>query len=346
MFKPREYYIDLGLPSDERWDEMLADRWAVKSANDLCHAAYGAVPSCVRWPVKIIAGKVSKFLGSGELDYTKDMDIWTDWAVGDGDLVRFAHLSYEVHRRYRNPFTWGGGPFGCTSVSFWQPGVGMVHGRNLDWPLIAIRKHTIIIHFDGESGPFSAVTMPGFVGVLSGVAPGRFSVSLNANEDRLSSWKPNFRGWCSNLLLRYVLQYCENFSDALELISSEPAFAPFFVQLTGTRKGEAAVIAVEPSGNNSVYEMGSFPLGVSNHYPDNEEYEDECWEENQYEYSTDSLKRYQKAVSSANACRARTLRGCSSVMREKPVYNPMSFHSMVMHPKSGEIILNQPSTGT
>ncbi|MBM3788710.1 MAG: hypothetical protein FJW30_30615, partial [Acidobacteria bacterium] len=71
---------------------------------------------------------------------------------------------------------------GCTAFAVDTP-AGPLHARNLDWwaENDILRRYTITTRFTGApAGEFTTVGWPGFVGVFSGVAPGRFAVTLNA----------------------------------------------------------------------------------------------------------------------------------------------------------------------
>ena len=75
-----------------------------------------------------------------------------------------------------------GHAFGCTAFAVDAPG-GILHARNLDWwsPDDALARCTAVCRFTGApAGSFTTIGWPGFLGAFSGIAPGRFAVSLNA----------------------------------------------------------------------------------------------------------------------------------------------------------------------
>ena len=72
--------------------------------------------------------------------------------------------------------------FGCTAFAIDTPR-GVLHARNLDWwtENSAPARYTATSHFvNAPAGVFTTVGWPGFMGVFSGIAPGRFAVTLNA----------------------------------------------------------------------------------------------------------------------------------------------------------------------
>lgn len=71
---------------------------------------------------------------------------------------------------------------GCTSfVAIDCEDSCPIHGRTLDWPTNFLAKYSIhFIWTRNNEVLFHSVGWPGYVGVLTGVKPGRFAISLNA----------------------------------------------------------------------------------------------------------------------------------------------------------------------
>ncbi|MCO7223130.1 hypothetical protein [Pleionea sp. CnH1-48] len=71
---------------------------------------------------------------------------------------------------------------GCTAFVAATPS-GPIHGRNLDWfsNQRRLSRTTRQLNFiNNPAGDFSIVGWPGAIGALSGIAYGRFSITLNA----------------------------------------------------------------------------------------------------------------------------------------------------------------------
>ena len=68
--------------------------------------------------------------------------------------------------------------WGCTARADEQDGVPWLM-RTLDWPFRGLGRHTELARMRGKSGDFVSVTWPGYVGVLTAMAPGRFAAALN-----------------------------------------------------------------------------------------------------------------------------------------------------------------------
>ncbi|MCP4445339.1 MAG: hypothetical protein GY811_08350 [Myxococcales bacterium] len=72
--------------------------------------------------------------------------------------------------------------FGCTTFAVDTPD-GPLHARNLDWGTVnaMLSRHTLRVEYSRAGKPhFVVVGWPGYAGALSGMAHGRFSVTLNA----------------------------------------------------------------------------------------------------------------------------------------------------------------------
>ena len=68
--------------------------------------------------------------------------------------------------------------WGCTARAGEQGGTPWL-ARTLDWPFRGLGHHTELAHMRGRCGDFVSVTWPGYVGVLTAMAPRRFGAALN-----------------------------------------------------------------------------------------------------------------------------------------------------------------------
>jgi len=65
--------------------------------------------------------------------------------------------------------------WGCTSVAREQDGAPWL-ARTLDWPFPGLGRHLEIARMQDAAGRFDIATWPGYVGTLTGSAPGRDGV--------------------------------------------------------------------------------------------------------------------------------------------------------------------------
>lgn len=148
---------------------------------------------------------------------------------------------------------------GCTAFACEHPDGSILHARNLDWwsDGTSLSSYTTLTQFENApAGGFVTVGWPGFNGVFSGIAPGRFAVTLNA----VLSFDPPVPAVPVVYLLRQVLETARDYNEALVRLSETPIPCDCLLLLSGVRRGELAVIertptrsAIRKAANGSVY---------------------------------------------------------------------------------------------
>lgn len=152
---------------------------------------------------------------------------------------------------------------GCTAFAV-DAGDVVLHARNLDWwtENAALARYTTVSPFiGGPVGRFTTIGWPGFIGAFSGIAPGRFAVTLNAvlSLERAQPATPVV------LLLRAVLEEARSFDEAVAILSHALLPCDCLLLLTGTRSGEMVVIERTPSRHAVRSAQGGF-ICVTNDY--------------------------------------------------------------------------------
>jgi hypothetical protein len=126
--------------------------------------------------------------------------------------------------------------------------------RVLDWKTPGLGRNVVLAKVTAPAGLYLTLTWPGYTGVLTAMAPGRFSVALNQAPMRKSvgyyylDWAANRRRvW--NMphptpahLLRRVCDEARTFADARDLLRSVPVSTPAIYSLAGLKPTEAVVI--------------------------------------------------------------------------------------------------------
>jgi len=126
--------------------------------------------------------------------------------------------------------------------------------RTLDWPLDGLGRNVVVARQSGPAGDYFNATWPGFTGVVTAMAPGRFSAAIN--QPPMRRWTPSCwfdwvvnrsRTWRNRALppvhlLRRVFETCGSFNDALRLLTETPLALPAFFTLSGNAAEEGAVI--------------------------------------------------------------------------------------------------------
>jgi len=163
----------------------------------------------------------------------------------------------------------------CTTSAAPDPaGDGARLLRTLDWPLNGLGRNVVVARMKGEAGVYDNVTWPGFSGIATASAPGRFAAAIN---------QPPMRKWTSSCwfdwgvnrirlwrrralppvhLLRHVFDRCRSFEDAKRVLMETPIAMPAFFTLAGTRAHEACVI----ERTEEAVTLREGPASVANHW--------------------------------------------------------------------------------
>src|SRR5262249_41239471 len=117
-------------------------------------------------------------------------------------------------------------------------GYGLVHVRALDWPIAGMGRATRGFRFRRGSREVLSIGVPGQVSVLSGMLANGYSVTINLAPP---AGLPTFD--CGpSFLLRDVLDTCDSYSAAVEILAGTPLSASVFFTVCGANPKEACVI--------------------------------------------------------------------------------------------------------
>lgn len=127
--------------------------------------------------------------------------------------------------------------------------------RVLDWRTPGLGRNVIAARVHGPHGrSFVTLTWPGYTGVLTGMAPGRFSAALNQAPMRKAvgfyvlDWAVSRRRvWTMPHptpahLLRSVFEDAADYAEARERLTHAPISTPAIFSLAGLRPSETVVI--------------------------------------------------------------------------------------------------------
>src|SRR5262245_47442081 len=220
------YWIDLGRDEAKRWEEVISREKA--AAGRLIQEAGGQfarVPELLRW---VFARLYQRFGGL----YRGEIASWAGALGVSLGTVTILNCAYELsHLRWPKLF-------GCTAGLRWVEGVRMVHVRSLDWPLATMGGATRLFRFRRGAREFVSVGVPGHVGVLSGMLPRAYSVTIN--------WAPpaSFPSFDFGpaFLLRDTLETCDSYDAAVRTLTETRLATSVFFTVSGTAKDQACVI--------------------------------------------------------------------------------------------------------
>ncbi len=149
--------------------------------------------------------------------------------------------------------------WGCTTGAM-PDSDGVTLMRTLDWPFDGLGRALVVIRQQGTAGPYLNVGWPGYAGVLTGLAPGRFAAAINQPPLPLPQMG-KAAGWVAlrvrvnrstalppSHLLRHAFDTCQNFDAAVDLIRTTPICVPAIFTLAGLMPGETIVIERTETG--------------------------------------------------------------------------------------------------
>lgn len=185
--------------------------------------------------------KTRGWLNEARIPYKDDLE---EIAAVLGPRAYALNLSYE---------------WGCTAAA-WNDDVngGVRMYRALDWPIAGMADKMVVANHVGPAGPYRNIAYPGFVGVLNGVADGRFVAAINSAPipdrgnhfliDMILSKRDNFRRYSipAPFLLRKVFEECADFHEAVRTLARTPICAPATFTVSGVNKNEFCVIERMP----------------------------------------------------------------------------------------------------
>jgi hypothetical protein len=147
----KHYTIDISKKNlRDRFADFTYDKWAIKTATKLTDIAYGQLKiglgnyAPLTFVLKKITNSLFSLRGTGDLGYNEEMEMWANYMGRDKGTVASSNLAYEL----AHVGAWSANTLQniksriglCSSVAFYQPSIGMVHARNMDWPLEGMRK--------------------------------------------------------------------------------------------------------------------------------------------------------------------------------------------------------------
>jgi hypothetical protein len=145
----------------------------------------------------------------------------------------------------------------CTALARDEGGTPWL-ARTLDWPFPGLGRFVELAHMRGPAGEYVNVTWPGYVGVLTALAPGRFGASINQGPMRRRSHRRwlrlydlaanglatlcHVRSIPPDQLLRQVFEEARTYDEARRMLESTPVARPVIYTLAGCRAEERCVI--------------------------------------------------------------------------------------------------------
>jgi len=221
---------------------------------------------------------------------------------------------------------------GCTSIVGQDKDGNMLHARNLDYSLPGLRNITVQVDYTRNGKlVFTATHFAGYIGVLSGMRPNGWSVTVN-ERDRDATGGPIeniieglYRGGKSiGFFLRDALENNATYPDAMNTLQHTFLMAPVYLTVAGARRGEGAVITRERESPKDVWSL-TVPT---------------MWfvvQTNYDHWLPSGDKRAETAIRGMNGMNISTLtlEGMYQVISTPPVFNKGTEYSTLISPSTG-----------
>lgn len=263
--KDRLLPVRLDSPSGKaRWETVIQQD--ADTARRLVDEAWKLYPATVKVLEGVFGEAYRDFKGA----YVGELKAWSEaLGIPFGQLA-LVNCAYEVDH-VGDTISIGeigemlfGRLFACSAGVVELAGGEPVHLRNLDWPIEGMGGATRVFEFKKGKRRFLTVGFPGFVGALSGMVPGAYSVTINwAPPNRTPSFDHS-----PSMLLRQTLEECDTYEAARSRLSKTQLSTSVFYTLCGARRGEGCVIERTPDASSTRGLVDGF-VAVTNHYDPN-----------------------------------------------------------------------------
>jgi len=319
-----KYVINLDLPPRQRW----VDICSVPTYKQMAQYLYQIITT-------ILPGQDIQLIGQELNDYyfptefgqeirgcADQMNIPYGW-------VALFNLGYEITDA-------------CTSIVAQTKDGKILHARNMDfWEgmgfTATLKNMTIQVDYQkGGKTIFTATTFAGMVGVLSGIKPGVFSVTVNTRfypggivelfNEVIAAIKEKNASLVS-FLARKALQNENDFGSALENLSKDELIADVYYTMAGVSAGQGAVISRNRTGADDVW-----LLSKSNRWFEVETNYDHWEEAPWFDNRIDPANTAMNAIGQENL----SLENMFKVLTTKPVLNLQTTYTILACPATGE----------
>ncbi len=278
--KIKTYTIDLSLPESERWQEVIdsESRSAKAFINKNWESYYSVLAPIIK--------KIYKERGGL---YVEEMQSLTDMFQMPIRKIIFFNCLYSLWLAREYLELRSKSIFGCTAGIKWVKGLGNIHMRNMDYAAPGLGNATRIFVFKRGRRKFITVGILGMVGVLSGMLPKKYSVTINYAP---TIKMPISYGYDPLMLLREVFEDCDSYEDAVTKLKKTRLSTNVFFLISGAKKGQACIIERTQNSYN-IRNIEKNVLAQANHFNTRKFQKHNAylktWDGE--EWDTDSLKR-------------------------------------------------------
>ncbi|XP_068961064.1 acid ceramidase [Petaurus breviceps papuanus] len=258
------YTINLDLPPYKRWHEVVTDNSAglrniIQNVKNMVNSFFPSGKF-----MKMVDERMPSMIGDLPWPFEEELKGIADVSkIPLGEILSF-NIFYEL-------FTI------CTAIIAEDKQGHLLHARNMDFGVFLgwnmnnnswtvtenLKPISVNLNFQKNNRTvFKATSFAGYVGTLTGMKPGVFSLTLNErfNSDGgylgVLEWMLGRRDdmWIG-FLMRTVLENATSYEDAKNLLTKTKLLAPAYFILGGNRSEEGCLITRARKSTLDVYEL-------------------------------------------------------------------------------------------
>ena len=316
--------VDLSKAPEHRWEQLASHRENAGRLVDSYADDLGGLEAFGPLLADYRAGFVAD-------EYQREINAIAALIDRSPDHVLLANLYYDAFRAM----------IGCTAFAIDTP-AGPLHARNLDWWTQGnmLSDYTLIAEVTGAAcpSPYKLATWPGSVGAFSGVAEGRFGITLNAV---ISDETPQLAESIT-LLIRRVFDTAPDYEAALRLLADTPIAADCLLLVTGVRQGDMAVVERTSSRAKIRPPTGGLVV-VTNDY---RALDGGATPSTASALHATACARYDRARALASGTQPASLAACFDILQDRQVQMDITVQHMVMQASTGLLEVRLPGEST
>ncbi len=311
----QEHIVNLDLPPDQRWTFLIDYKEAINNLLQ-CYLNDFEGADFIFENIELFKNAIISE------EYLKEIDFIASISNFSSNEVLIANLYYDILKFY----------FGCTAFTV-SNGQTVMHARNLDWHTEnnLLGKHSLILNFKRKGRTlFKNVGWPGFIGTLSGIRPGKFSLTLNAV---LSGEAPEVAVPIS-FLLRDILTSSNTFQEARQKLENTKIASDCLMLLSGIAANEKIVIERTPSRFATRTTECDYII-VTNDYKKIQSFTSE----NSSILQATSCGRYERTEALLKEAIPGNLEGCMQILQDEGVKMNITVQQMEFDNQTGDIYI-------
>jgi len=324
----QNYTVNLDLPPRQRWKHIWGLPYYQGQIHEILRVVLPVFPDHL-YNVEIIGDIL---LDTFPYEYAEEIRGGAEALNMSAGLLALVNLGYEIQDY-------------CTSIVAQAPNGQMLHARNMDFGVgmgftDILRNITIQVDFQSKGKTvYRATTFVAFIGFLSAMRPGGFSVTVDTRfltggimpiwQEIINSILNGKTVSLVSFLVRDAVANYSSFSEAFNALAYTPIYVDVYYIMAGSKPGDGVVITRNQTGPRNLWwvnpKVNNTWFVAETNY---DHWEPAPWYDDRIYYANKGMEAIgQKDV---------TLEKMFGVLSTKPVLNKMTVYSILMNPLLGE----------